>query len=89
MHGGRCDAKGSASSASHRTNVCDHSLFCKRCGVRSFSRGYIEQIGGDYVAIQVSCLGKATPEELVAAPVKYANGRDNSWWSEPAETRHL
>ena len=27
--------------------------------------------------------------DLVAAPVNYANGRDNSWWTEPAETRHL
>lgn len=24
-----------------------------------------------------------------AAPVKYADGRNNSWWNAPAETRHL
>lgn len=66
-----------------------HHLFCKHCGVRSFGRGYIEQIGGHYVSVQLASLDNATPEELIAAPIKYANGRDNSWWTEPAETRHL
>jgi len=66
-----------------------HHLFCRQCGVRPFSRGYVEQIGGDFVSIQLSTLDDVTPAELVAAPVKYSNGRDNSWWTEPAETRHL
>jgi hypothetical protein len=63
-----------------------HHLFCKHCGVRSFERGYVEQIGGDYISIKVASLD---PKELIDAPVKYANGRDNSWWTPPAETRHL
>ena len=66
-----------------------HHLFCRHCGVRPFGRGYIEQIGGHYVAVQVCTLDDIDAAELVAAPVKYANGRDNSWWTEPAETRHL
>ena len=57
--------------------------------MRPFGRGYIEQIGGHYVAVQVSTLDDIDAAELVAAPVKYANGRDNSWWTEPVETRHL
>jgi hypothetical protein len=64
-------------------------LFCKTCGVRPFGRGYVEQIGGAFVSIQVATLDDATPAELVAAPVKYSNGRDNAWWNEPDETRHL
>jgi hypothetical protein len=66
-----------------------HHLFCKHCGVRSFERGYVEQIGGDYISIKVASLDDVDPKELIEAPVKYANGRDNSWWTPPAETRHL
>ena len=66
-----------------------HHLFCTHCGVRTFSRGYVEQIGGDYVSIQVSTLDDVRPDELIAAPVRYASGRDNAWWNAPAETRHL
>lgn len=69
--------------------LSSHHLFCKHCGVRPFGRGYIEQMGGAYVSIQVCALDNVTPEELVQAPVKFANGRDNSWWTEPADTRHL
>lgn len=66
-----------------------HHLFCSHCGIRSFGRGYLEQIGGDYVSVQLASLDNATDAELAGAPVKYANGRDNDWWTEPSETRHL
>lgn len=66
-----------------------HHLFCKHCGIRPFGRGYIEAIGGDYVSVQVATLDNLTDEERAQAPVRYANGRDNNWWSEPAETRYL
>ena len=29
------------------------------------------------------------PAELLEGPIRYSNGRDNAWWNEPAETRHL
>jgi hypothetical protein len=66
-----------------------HHLFCKHCGVRPFSRGYVEAIGGDFVSIQLCTLDDVTPEELIAAPVKHSNGRDNNWWNAPEETQHL
>lgn len=63
-----------------------HHLFCKHCGVRPFGRGYVEQIGGDYVSIQLSTLDDAPPAELAQATIRDANGRENSWGTEPAET---
>jgi hypothetical protein len=66
-----------------------HHLFCKHCGVRPFGRGYVEQIGGDYVSINLAALDNASDEELVAAPVQFMNGRDNDWFNVPRETRYL
>ena len=37
-----------------------HHLFCRHCGVRSFGRGYVEQIGGHHVSIQLASLDNAT-----------------------------
>jgi hypothetical protein len=64
-------------------------LFCKTCGVRTFERGHVKEIGGDYVSIKLASLDGVDPRELAEAPVKFANGRDNKWWEPPAQTRHL
>lgn len=66
-----------------------HHLFCKHCGVRSFGRGYIEQIGGDFYSVNIACLDNVNDEELANTPVHYADGRNDNWQSPPAETRHL
>lgn len=66
-----------------------HFLFCKHCGVRTFSLGYVAEIGGDYVAIQLATLDNVTPKELLEAPIHIADGRNNNWHVTPAETRHL
>ena len=66
-----------------------HHLFCARCGVRPFGRGYVEQIGGDYVSINLAALDDVDPLELIEAPISYFDGRDNNWETPPAETRHL
>jgi hypothetical protein len=63
--------------------------FCKHCGVRVFGRGNIPEIGGEYASIFLAALDDLPPGELVEAPLKYFNGRDNDWFNVPAETRHL
>ncbi|MBD3886648.1 GFA family protein [Phormidium tenue FACHB-886] len=66
-----------------------HHLFCKHCGVHAFGRGYLEELGGDYVSVKLAALDNVDPQELIDAPVQYADGRNNNWWVVPAETRHL
>lgn len=66
-----------------------HHYFCSRCGVRTFGRGHVAEIGGDYVSVQVMTLDGIDPAELLAAPIRYADGRNNNWGSIPAECRHL
>ena len=66
-----------------------HKLFCKHCGIRSFSHGHLDVQGGDFYSINVACLDNADDSELAGAPVRFTDGRDNNWYSVPAETRHL
>jgi hypothetical protein len=66
-----------------------HHLFCRHCGVRSFARGHVKEIGGDYVAVQLAALDNIAPDELIAANVRIADGRGDNWGEPPAETRHL
>lgn len=63
--------------------------FCSRCGVKPFGRGHLEEIGGDFYAVNVACLDDATPEELARAPITFEDGRNDRWESPPGETRHL
>lgn len=64
-------------------------VFCKHCGVRTFTRGHIEAIGGDFVSVSLATLDNARAAELAEAPVWYSDGLNNDWLSRPAETRHL
>lgn len=66
-----------------------HHLFCRTCGVRSFARGHVKEIGGDYVAVQLAALDNVDPGELIAASIRFADGRSNNWGAVPAEIRHL
>ena len=73
------------SSARNRS----HHLFCRHCGVKPFGRGYVEQIGGDYVSINLGALDDVDPAELAAAPVRYMDGRHDNWFEPPAVTSYL
>lgn len=72
-----------------RTDSTNHHHFCKTCGVRVFGRGYVKEIGGDYVSIPVTTLDGVEPRELIEAPLRYMDGLHDNWFSTPVETRHL
>lgn len=66
-----------------------HHLFCKHCGVSSFSWGQDPKIGGKFYAVKVNCLDDVAVDELVNAPVKYVDGRHDNFKAAPPEIRHL
>ncbi|MBB5535376.1 GFA family protein [Rhizobium giardinii] len=66
-----------------------HHRFCLACGVAPYVHGYVEEIGGAFVSINIACLDDMDPAVLVSLPVQYMDGLHNNWWNEPAETRHM
>lgn len=70
--------------ASHRL----HHLFCKNCGISSYSWGENEDLGTFY-AIAVNCLDDLSAEELAAAPINFIDGLHDRYDVAPVETRHL
>ena len=66
-----------------------HHRFCKTCGVSAFGHGYVEEIGGEYVSINVACLDGVEPEELAGLPIHYSDGLNNNWQNSPKITSYL
>ncbi|MBW9065168.1 GFA family protein [Rhizobium herbae] len=66
-----------------------HHRFCHTCGVAPYGHGYVEEIGGAFVSINIACLDDMDPTVLASLPVRYMDGLHNNWWNEPAETRHM
>jgi hypothetical protein len=46
------------------------------CGITCFSRGYLEQLGGDYVALNLNAFDDVDPADV---KVGYWDGRHNNW----------
>lgn len=65
-----------------------HHLFCKHCGIKSFSRGDRPE-GKGFVAVAVSCLENVPDAQLTALPVMFVDGRNDNFQAPPTETRHL
>jgi hypothetical protein len=54
--------------------------FCKSCGVHCFGRGFLEQIGGAYVSVNLNALDDVDPATVNTI---YWDGRHNNWQGGP------
>ena len=50
--------------------------FCKTCGITCFSRGYLEQVGGAYVSVNLNALDDVDPADV---KLGHWDGRHNNW----------
>jgi hypothetical protein len=58
-------------------------MFCKHCGVHCFGPGYLEQLGGAFVSVNLRCIDGFDP---VDAKVMHLDGRHDNWQSGPRST---
>jgi hypothetical protein len=58
-------------------------FFCRLCGIHCFGRGYLEQVGGDYVSVNLNALDDVDVNDL---KVIYWDGRHNNWQAGPRPT---
>lgn len=74
-----------AATIDYCRNGVVHWPFCRTCGVRPYSHGEIPELGGRFVSVQLACLDDVDDALLAAAPVGYANGRDDDWMHAPSD----
>ena len=66
-----------------------HHRFCRTCGVRVYSHGHLDVLGGDFVSIVLATLDDLDPRELLGAPVMLCDGLNNAWHRAPEVTAHM
>jgi hypothetical protein len=50
--------------------------FCKHCGVQLYGAGYVEEIGGDFLSVNLNALDDI---DLAEVKVGYWDGRHDNW----------
>jgi hypothetical protein len=82
---------GAAEIADYRgRNPVAHHFFCRTCGVHPFERVDVPNMtGAPYHNVSVLCLDGVDPDELAAAPVRFADGLHDAWERRPEDVRHL
>ncbi|HEY0709548.1 MAG TPA: GFA family protein [Polyangia bacterium] len=58
-------------------------FFCKRCHVFLFSKGHLEEVGGDFVSVNLNTLDDFDPLDVT---VVHWDGRHNNWSAGPRPT---
>ncbi len=57
--------------------------FCRICGIHCFARGFLAEVGGDYVSINLNAIDDIEVDQL---PLVYWDGRHNNWYAGPRAT---
>ena len=57
-------------------------FFCSACGIHCFGKGYLEEVGGAYVAVNVNCLDAVEPTQV---DLMYWDGRHDGWEKGPRD----
>jgi hypothetical protein len=55
--------------------------FCKHCGIHCYAEGHLEQVGGDYVSVNLNCVDELDVNEL---EIVHWDGRHNNWMGGPS-----
>ena len=55
-------------------------FFCKHCGIHCFGRGFLEEVGGDYVSVNLNCVDGFDPSLTRAI---HWDGRHDNWQAGP------
>lgn len=58
-------------------------FFCKSCGIHCFGRGHLEQLGGDYVTVNLNAVDDV---DAALLPTLYWDGRHDNWQAGPRPT---
>ncbi|GGL59881.1 GFA family protein [Wenxinia marina] len=66
----------------------DH-YFCPSCGVQTFSRGELDEMGGEFWAVNLACLDDLPAASLGAMEVVYEDGRNDRQDRAPEITAYL
>ena len=66
-----------------------HHYFCKHCGVQLYSRGYLEEWGGWFHALNLAVLDDIAPEAWARVPVTYEDGIADRQLEAPQVTAYL
>jgi hypothetical protein len=57
--------------------------FCKHCGIQCFGAGHLEQIGGDFVSVNLNALDEF---DVSLLEIIYWDGRHDNWMDGPRST---
>jgi len=58
-------------------------FFCKHGGIHCYGEGYLEQVGGDYVSVNLNCVDGLDVNKL---ELVHWDGRHDNWMAGPRST---